>query len=124
MTLQELYERVGGSYDDARRILQMDKLVARFIVKFPDDRSAEALFSAAETHDNAGMFEGAHALKGVCANLGLTALCASASALAEEFRPGSKRTMDDAEVSRRVEALRADYARTIDAIRAFAAEQV
>ncbi len=123
MTAPELYERIGGSYGDARRILQTDKLIGKYIVKLLDDRSAEALFSAAEAHDDAALFNAAHTMKGVCGNLGLTSLANAASALAEEFRPGSARTMDNAEVERRVEALRADYARTLTGIRAFAAEQ-
>lgn len=123
MTVPELYERIGGSYNDAKRTLQTDDMIARFIVRFPDDRSAERLFSAAQTNDVAGMFEGAHALKGVCGNLGLTKLAAEAGALAEEFRPGNARTMDDAEVLRRVDALRADYTRATDSIRAFVAER-
>lgn len=116
MTVQELYEQIGGSYDDAKRILPMDKLIAKFVVKFLDDRSAEKLFSAWDAHDAEAFFEGAHAMKGVCANIGLTAL-------AEEFRPGKERTMDDAEVQRRVDELRAAYDHAVDGIRAFAAEQ-
>ena len=69
------------------------------------------------------MFDGAHAIKGVCANLGLSTLSEQASAIAEEFRPGNARTMDDAEVDRRMEELKATYDRTIEGISAFAAEQ-
>ena len=123
MTVQELYAQIGGSYDDVKRILPMDKLIAKFVVKFLDDKSAERLFSAWDARDAAALFEGAHAMKGVCANIGLSALSASASEIAEEFRPGKERAMDDAEVQRRVDGLRADYARAVDGIRAFAAEQ-
>ena len=123
MTVQELYGQIGGSYDDVRRILPMDNLIAKFVVKFLDDKSAEALFFAWDARDAAALFEGAHAMKGVCANIGLTALSAEASALAEEFRPGRERAMDDAEVQRRVDELRADYDRALEGIRAFAAEQ-
>ena len=123
MTVQELYGQIGGSYDDVRRILPMDNLIAKFVVKFLDDKSAETLFSAWEARDPAALFEGAHAMKGVCANIGLTSLSASASALAEAFRPGKERTMDDAEVQSRVDALRADYDRAVEGIRAFAAQQ-
>ena len=123
MTVQELYQQIGGSYDDAKRILPMDKLIAKFVVKFLDDKSAETLFSAWDARDTATLFEGAHAMKGVCANIGLTALSTSASALAEEFRPGRERAMDDAEVQRRIDELRASYDHAVEGIRAFAAEQ-
>ena len=123
MTVQELYEQIGGSYDDAKRILPMDKLIAKFVVKFLDDKSAERLFSAWDARDAAAFFEGAHAMKGVCANIGLTELSAAASVLADEFRPGKERSMDDAEVQRRIDELRAGYDRATQGIRAFAAEQ-
>ena len=123
MTVQELYEQIGGSYDDAKRVLPMDKLIAKFVVKFLDDKSAETLFSAWDARDAAALFDGAHAMKGVCGNIGLTSLSASASALAEAFRPGKEHTLDDAEVQSRVDALRADYDRAVEGIRAFAAQQ-
>ena len=123
MTVQELYERIGGSYDSAKRILPMDKLIGKFVLKFLDDKSYEKLTTAWAEKDTAGVFDGAHAIKGVCANLGLNTLSEQASAIAEEFRPGNARTMDDAEVGRRMDELKATYERTIEGIRAFAAEQ-
>ena len=123
MTVQELYESIGGSYDSARRILPMDQLIAKFVVKFLDDKSFEKLESAAAAGDGAGIFEGAHAMKGVCANLGLDGLSQAASELAEEFRPGHDRTMDDAAVAEKVSELKALYDRTMEGIRKFSDEQ-
>ena len=123
MTVQELYTQMGGSYESAKRILPMDKLIIRFILKFPDDKSYTKLHDAGLTKDPVGLFEGAHALKGVCANLGLMSLSAQASDIAEEFRPGNERKMDDAELERRLAKLDQDYETTVTAIRAFAAEQ-
>ena len=123
MTVPELYESIGGSYDSAKRVLQMDKLIGRFVVKYLDDASCRNLMAAAAAGDEAGIFEGAHAMKGVCANLGLDSLSQAASAIAEEFRPGSARTMDRAELDARLAGLKAMYDRTIEGIRAFAAEQ-
>ena len=37
MTLQELYASVGGNYESALRILQMDKLITKFIARLPQD---------------------------------------------------------------------------------------
>ena len=123
MTVQELYDSIGGSYDSAKRILQMDKLIGKFILKFLDDKSCEKLLTAWDAKDAAAMFEGAHALKGVGANLGLNDLSAQASELAEEFRPGNARKLSDDEVTERIAALRAAYDKTIAGIQAFAAEQ-
>ena len=123
MTVQELYDGIGASYDSAKRILQMDKLIGKFVLKFLDDKSCEKLMTAWAAKDAAGVFDGAHALKGVCANLGLNSLSEQASAIAEEFRPGNARAMDDAAVDERLAALKANYESTIAGIQAFAAEQ-
>ena len=123
MTVQELYDSIGASYDSAKRILQMDKLIGKFVLKFLDDKSCEKLMSGWAAKDAAAVFEGAHAMKGVCANLGLNPLSEQASAVAEEFRPGNARTMDDDAVTALLAALRADYDKTIAGIQAFAAEQ-
>lgn len=123
MTVQELYGKIGGNYESAKRVMQLDKLIVKFIVKYLDDASCAQLCAAWDKRDGAGVFEGAHAMKGVCGSLGLDALGAQASAICEEFRPGGARTMDDGELARRVDALRADYERVIEGVRAFAAEQ-
>ena len=122
MTVQELYSNIGGSYDSAKGILMMDKLISKFILKFLDDKSCERLLAARAADDAAGMFEGAHALKGVCANLGLNSLSSQASDIAEEFRPGKTRAMDDAELDRRLTELKANYDQIIAGIQAFAAQ--
>ena len=123
MTVQELYESIGGSYDSAKRILPMDQLIAKFVVKFLDDKSFEKIEAAAQTGDGSGIFEGAHAMKGVCANLGLDSLSQAASVLAEEFRPGHDRTMDDAEVQAKIAELKVRYEQTMEGIRQFSAVQ-
>ena len=123
MTVQELYESIGGNYDSAKRILPMDQLIAKFVVKFLDDKSFEKIEAAAQTGDGSGIFEGAHAMKGVCANLGLDSLSQAASVLAEEFRPGHDRTMDDAEVQTKIAELKVRYEQTMEGIRQFSAGQ-
>ena len=123
MTTQELYANIGGSYDSAKRILQMDRMIGRFIVKFLDEKSCGKLFAAKEANDPTGMFEGAHAMKGVCANLGLDELSRMASDIAEEFRPGHTPAMSPAELDQRFDELKALYDRTIAGIQQFQAEQ-
>ena len=123
MTVQELYESIGGNYNSAKQILQMDKLIGKFVVKYLDDGSCRHLLDAAAAGDEKGIFEGAHAMKGVCANLGLNDLSAAASAIAEEFRPGAARTMDQGQLDKCLADLKEKYDRTIDGIRRFVAEQ-
>jgi len=123
MTVQELYESIGGSYDSAKKILQMDMLIGKFILKLLDDTSCQRLLDAAQAGDPVGMFEGAHAMKGVCANLGLNDLSAAASVIAEEFRPGKERTMDQAALYQCLAELKDKYEETVAGIRKYAAEQ-
>ena len=122
MTVQELYESIGGSYESARRILQMDRMIDRFIRKFLDDETYGRLMAAYAAGDHTGMFESSHAMKGVCANLGLDALSSLAGEIADEFRPGRDRRWDDAVLGEKIEGLKALYTRTQDGIRQYSAQ--
>ena len=123
MTIPELYENIGGSYESVKRILPMDRLIGKFVLKFLDEKSCSKLLAAKDANDPVGMFEGAHAMKGVCANLGLDDLSHMASDIAEEFRPGHTPAMSPDELDRRFAELKALYDRTITGIQQFAAEQ-
>ncbi len=123
MTVQELYVKIDGNIQSALRILQMDKLVARFIVRYLDEPSCGKLLEAYDSSDGKGVFEAAHALKGVCANLGLDKLSALASEICEQFRPGAARTLADSEIADKVAELKELHERTVEGITAFQAEQ-
>ena len=82
MTLQELYGRIGGSYEAARRILPMDTLISKFIIRLLSDGSCGRLMEAYAHDDARGIFEAAHSMKGVYANLGLLELSSMSSARA------------------------------------------
>ena len=77
MTLQELYQNIGGDYEQALRVLRMDKLLDKHIRKFTKNGVVETLLAAGETMDPTQLFETAHAVKGVCANLGLKDIAAA-----------------------------------------------
>jgi len=119
MTVQELYERVGGNYENAKRIMMNDALIGRFVGKLTDDGSFARISAAAETMDAAELFEGAHAMKGVCANLGLDNLSRAASELAEEFRPGNPRTMSDDAVQAKIDDILHMYNTAVEGIRQY-----
>ena len=78
MTLQELYQEIEGDYDQAIRVLRVEKLIDKHIRKFPTNGVADSLLKAGETMDAQGLFEAAHALKGICGNLGLVRIAALA----------------------------------------------
>ena len=87
MTLRELYDNVGGSYEDALSRLMSDSLIDRFIRKYPQDKSYTQLIEAAAENDKELAFRAAHTLKGVAGNLGFSELAAAASELTEQLRP-------------------------------------
>ena len=123
MTIQELYANIGGSYDSAKKILQMDRLIGKFIVKFLDDKSCEKLMTGWENRDGAAIFEGAHALKGVCANLGLDSLSQNASEIAEEYRGGKAPSLAEADLETRMQAIRQQHEETVRGIQAYVQAQ-
>ena len=122
MTLRELYGSIGEDYEQALRVLRVEKLVDKHIRKLPRNGLIENLLAAGEIMDPAQLFEAAHAAKGNCGNLGLTKLSAAASEIAEEFRPGNPRKMTDEEVSGKLGEISALYAAAADAIGRYEAE--
>lgn len=122
MTLQELYSSIGEDYEQALRVLRVEKLVDKHIRKLPKNGLIEALLAAGEEMDAAQLFETAHAAKGNCGNLGLTKLYEATSEITEEFRPGNPRKMTDEEVSAKLQEIAGLYEKTADAIRQYEAE--
>ena len=116
MTLQELYQNIGGDYDQAIRVLRLDKLVDKHIRKLTKNGVVDALLAAGETMDPTQLFETAHAVKGVCANLGLTKISEAASEITENYRPGSERRYSDEEIGEKLKALAELYQKTSEGI--------
>ena len=116
MTLQELYHAIDGDYEQAIRVLRIEKLLDKHIRKLAKNGVVDALLAAGEGMEPTALFEAAHAAKGVCGNLGLVALASAASDIAEEFRPGNPRRMDDAEVQEKLRAIAALYQKTAEGI--------
>ena len=119
MTLQELYQNIDGNYDQAIKVLRMDKLLDKHIRKLTKNGVVEQLLAAGKDMDPTQLFETAHAAKGVCANLGLVKLSSAASEIAEEYRPGNPRRFTDDEVKEKLDAIAALYQKTADGIQAY-----
>lgn len=119
MTLQELYAEIGGNYEHALQIMKMDKMINKYLLKLTSSGVCEACRAASESMDAAAMFESAHAMKGVCANLGLDSLAAAIGEITEEFRPGAARSMSDDEVKAKMQAVFEMYEKTADGIRRY-----
>ena len=119
MTLQELYSMIGGDYDQAIRVLRMDKLIDKHIRKLTKNGVVESMLAAGESMDETQLFETAHAVKGVCGNLGLPKLAAAASEITEEYRPGSPRQFSDDEIKEKLKAITELYDLTARGIRQY-----
>lgn len=122
MTLQELYTLIQGDYDQAKRVLQIEKLMDKHIRKFAASSAVTNLIAAGDTMDPTQLFETAHAVKGVCGNLGLVKMAAAASAITEEFRPGAQRSLTDDQVKEKLAEVQSLYALTLDGIKQYTGE--
>ena len=116
MTLEELYTLIGGNYEHAKQIMSSDKLIDRYVRKLKNSGVEKMLAAAGETMDANQLFESAHAMKGVCSNLGLEKLAAQADAITEEFRPGKNRKLSDEEVKEKLQSIAELFAKTLDGI--------
>ncbi len=116
MTIQECFAALGGDYDDVIGRLRSERLVQKFVLKFPEDGSYALLLQAFEQGNAEEAFRAAHTIKGMCQNLGFTKLGNSASDLTEAIRGG-----DLAAGVPFMPAVKEDYALTVRAIEAFKA---
>ena len=116
MTLQELYKSIDGDYDKAMQILRIEKLMDKHIRKLTTSGTLDKLIEAGARMDPTELFEAAHAVKGVCANLGLVVLAEEASEICDEFRPGSSRKYTDEEVRDKLAAFEKQYRKTAEGI--------
>ena len=119
MTLEELYALIGCDYEQATKIMRKEKLIDRYVRKFVDNELRDTLMAAGEQMDATGLYESAHALKGVCANLGFVDLASAASDITEEFRLGNERKFSDAEVAERLAKLNERYDEVVEGIRQY-----
>lgn len=119
MTLKELYDSIGGNYDQALRVLRVEKLINKHILKLAKNGVVNTLLEAGKTMDPTQLFETSHAVKGVCSNLGLTAIADAASEISEEYRPGNPRKFTDDEVREKISRIADMYKRTADGIRSY-----
>ncbi len=105
MTLSELYQAIGGNYEQALKVLRIEKLIDKHIRKLPNNAIFGELVAAGKTMDSVSLFENAHAMKGVCSNLGLVKIAAIASEISEEFRPGNSRALTDEQVTEKIQEI-------------------
>lgn len=74
MTVNEFYNKIGGSYEQAKERLMNDALIGKFVKKFPEDPNMPLIKNALESKDYDTAFGASHTLKGVSLNLSFTKL--------------------------------------------------
>ena len=121
MSIEECYEKMGGSYADVIARLSIPRIVEKFIGKFLEDDSFDVLCRQMECGNRAEAFRAAHTLKGVCANLSFSRLWDSAARLTEELRTESDSISDRAVCL--FEEVHRDDDLTTDAIRQYRNQQ-
>ena len=119
LSIQQLYELIGGNYDHAIQIMKKDKMINKYLLKLSGSGLYEELSAASADLDPTRMFEAAHAMKGVCANLGLDQLSELVGRITEEFRPGAARKHSDEEVREMLAETAALYEKTVEGIRQY-----
>ena len=119
MTLKELYDLIGGDYDQAMKVLRLEKLIDKHIRKFPQNAVFSELSDAGEKMDGNRIFESAHAVKGICSNLGLTGVAALAAEVCDEFRPERERTLSDEQIRRKIREIGVLFDKASDGIRRY-----
>ena len=121
MTLQDCYNMLGGSYEQAANRLPSAGLIKRFVTKFLDDSTFSELCRAMQSGERKDAFRAAHTLKGVCANLSFDRLFSSADQLTELLRSETETIPPNA--FSLLEIVKEDYTLTVDSIRAYLASE-
>lgn len=86
MTVREFYDVIQGSYDDFLGRIGTEERAAKYIRMFKMDPTFSELNAAIEVGDIPTAFRAVHTLKGLSANLAMTALHESSVVLTEIFR--------------------------------------
>ena len=86
MTVKECYDEMGGNYESVTGRLRSDERIVRFLSRIPTDPCIAELESSMKSGDAPTAFRASHTLKGICLNLSLDKLSASANALTDELR--------------------------------------
>ena len=111
MELKQLYQALGADYEGTFSRLMGERLMNKYVRKFPADTSFQLLTESIAAQDWETAFRAVHTLKGVCANLGFTRLWQASSDLTEAVRGG--KPLNDFNLFSIVEA---EYKTTVDAI--------
>ncbi len=108
----EMLRENGFDVDSAlRRVLGKEDFYIKMLKKFPEDCSFRRLKEGLAEKDTVKAFEGAHTLKGISGNVGITPVYAADMPVVELLREGSVKGIEPY-----IQTLEAAYARAISII--------
>lgn len=111
MNINECYQAMGADYEEVFGRLRSERLITKFVLKFPGDPSFSQLQSTLEEKNVEEAFRAAHTLKCVAQNLGFTPLYEATATLTEVLRAGNLPEDDNM-----MNAVAKEYERTVAAI--------
>lgn len=111
MNINECYQAMGADYEEVFGRLRNERLITKFVLKFPGDPSFSQLQSTLEEKNVEEAFRAAHTLKDVAQNLGFTPLYEATATLTEVLRAGNLPEDDNM-----MNAVAKEYERTVAAI--------
>lgn len=105
-------EESGADVDvTLKRFMGNEAIYMKFILKFLDDKNYDAIMDSLDKKDYAGAFAGAHSLKGVSGNLGLTPVYEASSQITELLRDKPAEEVDTAKLKEVQDQLQKSYCR-------------
>lgn len=116
MTLQEFYQQVGGDYPLMVKRMINDKFATKCIKKLLADTSFQDCVDNYHQKDYEKAFLAAHALKGVCANLGIQLLLTHVSELSNYLKT-HQTAVDEEYVSKLITNVKSEYTNVIEYVK-------
>lgn len=109
----------GGADVDVtlKRFMGNEAIYMKFILKFLDDKNYDVIMDSLAKKDYAGAFAGAHSLKGVSGNLGLTPVYEASSSITELLRDKQDEEVDVMKLNEARKQLEESYCRLQKIIR-------
>lgn len=89
MTLEELYQEIGGNYQEIMERLRTEERIRKFVLLFLKDTSYQTFLHGLEQGNTQEAFRAVHTLKGVCMNLSFDSLYQISSEITEFLREGN-----------------------------------
>lgn len=120
MNIRQYYDAIGGSYQQALdQVCGREAALIRYVRRFAEDETFDALAHAVDAGDVAAVFRAAHTLKGLCLTLRFDAMSPACAVLTELARPsvdGIVPEVEAAQLREAFEAVEAEYLRVVAAI--------